>query len=243
MPAAPASQDCTVLELRQYTLHPGERDTLVEVFDREFVETQDAVGARVVGQFRDLDRPDRFVWLRGFADMPGRAQALAAFYGGPAWAAHSAVANATMVEFDDVLLLRPAWSGSGVRIQQPRPASPATGSAPGFVDITVFPLREGPTPALLEAARVAGQVLREGGALDAAWYVTEHAPNNFPRLPVREGVEVLVGVALFPDTGAFEGFARSGRWQALAAPGLAPHRAGAPRSLRLLPTARSALRA
>lgn len=243
MPAAPASQDCSVLELRQYTLHPGERDTLVEVFDREFVETQEAVGARVVGQFRDLDRPDRFVWLRGFGDMPRRAQALAAFYGGPAWAAHSAVANATMVEFDDVLLLRPAWAGSGVRVQQPRPASLATGSAGGFVDITVFPLREGPMPAMLEGASVAGQVLRDCGALDAAWYVTEHAPNNFPRLPVREDVEVLVGVALFPSADAFEGFARSERWQELAAPGLAPHLAGASHALRLLPTARSALRA
>lgn len=26
--------DCTVVELRQYTLHSGERDTLIELFDR-----------------------------------------------------------------------------------------------------------------------------------------------------------------------------------------------------------------
>ena len=68
-----------VVELRQYTLHPGKRDTLIELFDREFVETQEAVGIQVIGQFRNLDDPDQFVWLRGFNDMSARAQSLHAF--------------------------------------------------------------------------------------------------------------------------------------------------------------------
>jgi hypothetical protein len=78
----------SVLELRQYTLHPGRRDTLITLFDREFIEPQEEVGMRVVGQFRDLDDPDRFVWIRSFPDMAARAESLAAFYGGPIWAAH-----------------------------------------------------------------------------------------------------------------------------------------------------------
>ena len=52
---------CAVIELRQYTLKPGQRDVLIELFEREFVETQEAVGIQLVGTFRDLDRPDRFV--------------------------------------------------------------------------------------------------------------------------------------------------------------------------------------
>jgi hypothetical protein len=74
---------CPIVELRQYTLHPGKRDVLIELFDREFIESQEALGTRVIGQFRDLDDPNRFVWLRGFRDMPSRAQALQEFYGGP----------------------------------------------------------------------------------------------------------------------------------------------------------------
>src|SRR5262249_34890767 len=109
-----------VLELRQYTLHPGGRDVLIDLFDREFVEPQEAVGMHVVGQFRDLDDPDRFVWLRGFTDMISRADALAAFYGGPVWQAHRGAANATMVDSDNVLLLRPVYPGAGF----PRPRSP-----------------------------------------------------------------------------------------------------------------------
>ena len=63
------------------------RDTLIHLFDREFVESQEALGMHIIGQFRDLDNPDRFVWLRGFPDMARRAEALQAFYGGPVWKA------------------------------------------------------------------------------------------------------------------------------------------------------------
>jgi hypothetical protein len=102
-----------VVELRQYTLHPGWRDELINLFDREFVETQEAVGMAVLGQFRDLDDPDRFVWLRGFDDMPRRAEALGRFYGGPVWKAHKDRANATMIDSDNVLLLRPVAARCG----------------------------------------------------------------------------------------------------------------------------------
>ncbi len=61
---------CPIVELRQYTLHPGKRDVLIDLFDREFVESQEALGMKIIGQFRDLDNPNRFVWLRGFRDMP-----------------------------------------------------------------------------------------------------------------------------------------------------------------------------
>ena len=72
-----------VVELRRYTLHPGARQTLVDLFERELVAPQEAAGMVVLGWFRDVDDPDAFVWLRGFADMGSRADALTAFYRGP----------------------------------------------------------------------------------------------------------------------------------------------------------------
>ncbi|WP_208646173.1 putative quinol monooxygenase, partial [Amycolatopsis thermalba] len=99
---------CELFELRQYTLHPGRREELVALFDRHFVESQAEAGMRVYGQFRDLDDPDRFVWIRGFPDAARRAEALAAFYERhPAWRTHRHTANATMVDSGDVLLLEP----------------------------------------------------------------------------------------------------------------------------------------
>ncbi|HEY1385444.1 MAG TPA: hypothetical protein VGF43_17605, partial [Dongiaceae bacterium] len=55
IPPNPEPTCCPVTELRQYTLHPGQRDALIDLFDREFVETQEDAGIRVMGQFRDLD--------------------------------------------------------------------------------------------------------------------------------------------------------------------------------------------
>jgi NIPSNAP len=96
-----------VVELRQYQLHPGRREELIELFETHLIEPQERCGMTVLGQFRDLDRPDWFVWLRGFADMADRTRALRAFYEGPVWAQHREAANATMVDSDNVLLLRP----------------------------------------------------------------------------------------------------------------------------------------
>src|SRR5512147_1701946 len=119
-----------IVELRQYTLHPGMRDDLIELFDREFVETQEAVGIQVIGQFYDLDDPDHFIWLRGFNDMEAREQSLKAFYGGPVWQAHRDTANATMIDSDNVLLLRLAHPTSGFALAK-RPRHPTNGHA-GF---------------------------------------------------------------------------------------------------------------
>ena len=135
---------CPVLELRQYTLRPGMRETLIELFEREFVESQEALGMTLVGQFRDLDDPNRFVWLRGFADMTTRAQALQHFYGGPIWKAHREAANETMIDFDNVLLLRPARLASGFLLDNAERQRPgATDDPPGLVMATIYHLREG----------------------------------------------------------------------------------------------------
>jgi hypothetical protein len=164
-----------VVELRRYTLKPGTRETLVELFDREFVESQEALGMAILGTFRDLDDPDQFVWIRGFEDLAARAPALQAFYSGPVWREHSAAANATMVAVDNVLLLRPVDGQRSLGhdpMRRPRVGAP---ERDGLLTVTVSP-----------AGTVAGDPL--------ATYVTEHGPNEFPALPVREDVDVVVSL-------------------------------------------------
>ena len=108
-----------LIELRQYLLHPAQRDTLIDVFDRAFVETQEAVGMDVLGQFRDPQRPDCFVWFRGFPDMAARHRSLTAFYDGPVWAKHRDVANATMIDSDNVMLLRAVTDDDALPAHRP----------------------------------------------------------------------------------------------------------------------------
>ena len=62
----------------------------------------------VVGRSRSIDKPDAFVWLRQFEGMEARATELETFYCGPTWQRHGGQANASMRNFDKVLLLR-AW--------------------------------------------------------------------------------------------------------------------------------------
>jgi hypothetical protein len=242
------SEACSILELRQYTLHPGKRDTLIELFDRELVESQEAVGMRVVGQFRDLDRPNRFVWIRGFEDMEARARGLAAFYGGPVWAAHRNAANATMMDSDDVLLLRPARPGSGFSVGMP--ARPPVGSdAPGR-SLFLATLYELETPVDEEFVQFFQQkvvpILAASGAPPMAYLRTEPAENNFPALPVRTGENVFLWFASFREPGDLprhlERLAQSKPWTGGVLPDLLRRLKCEQQQRRLVPTARSRLR-
>ncbi len=108
--------DChrvTVVELRQYTLVPGQREVLIDLFESSLIAPQEACGMQIVATFRDGGDAERFVWIRAFQNMDSRARSLESFYGGPVWRKHRVAANGTMLSSDDVLLLRPAWPGSG----------------------------------------------------------------------------------------------------------------------------------
>lgn len=237
--------DCQVVELRRYRLHPGQREHLIELFDSQLVAPQENAGMVVMGQFRDLDAPDRFVWLRGFASMQSRLQALQAFYGGPAWQQHRQAANATMIDSDDVLLLRPAWPGAGVAMTgRRRPHGPVRMAPAGLLHAFILPLHETATPALLDFCRdTMAPCLQAGGADVLGWYVTETTRNDFPRLPVRQDEPVLVGLAMFTQVAAFDDFVRGDAWARELLPGLARWLKGPPQDHRLVATARSALHA
>lgn len=234
-----------IFELRQYALHPHKRDVLIDLFDREFLETQDAVGMPVLGQFRDLDDPDRFVWLRGFSSMQARHKALSSFYGGPVWQTHREVANATMIDSDNVLLLRPAWAGSGFPIDLSLRSEKSAVKIPaGMIDLTIFYLKQSASVELLAFCRQQmAQVLQEGGAIAQGWYTSETSENTFSPLPVRTGECVLVGMALFENERSYEAFGTSLAWQEKIAPELGTYLLKAAESHRLLPTARSAVHA
>ena len=237
----------TVFELRQYTLHPGRRDELIALFDREFLESQEAQGMRVIGQFRQQGAPNKFVWLRGFADMAARAQALAGFYGGPVWQAHRDAANATMVDSDDVLLLRPLSLGDGFAATAQRPPVGATALPHTRLCATLCLLREPVDAALTmlfnEQIRPA---LLEAGADVVAVLQAEYAPNTFPRLPVREGEHALLWLTAHASASAYEDVAlrllHSRHWATQVLPELGKYLKTPVQTLLLEPTARSALR-
>lgn len=180
------SDCCAVVELRRYTLHPGRRETLIDLFDGRLVEPQEELGMHVVGQFRDDGDDDAFVWLRGFASMVERRRALEDFYGGPVWREHREAANATMIDSDDVHLLAPVHLAP----RWPERGGPRVPSEAVF-ELTTYPLAEG---------RSALDDLRPE---PVAVLETLRAVNDFPALPVHD-VSVLVWLLRFDDERAYD---------------------------------------
>jgi hypothetical protein len=239
---------CEVIELRQYTLYPGKRDVLIDLFEREFVESQEALGMQLVGQFRDLDNPDRFVWLRGFRDMNTRKEALEGFYGGPVWKAHRDEANATMADSSNVLLLRAVDQAS--EFAQAGISRPPVGTSKRSNSVVVATIYYLAAPvdeafvALFEKQLT--PLMTETGAPPLAYFETETAENNFPRLPVRTGENVFVWFASFPNAEAYathlHRLERTKVWNEKLQPELARFLKSPTQHLRLEPTPKSLLR-
>jgi len=236
-----------ILELRMYALHPGRRDDLIRLFEREFLESQAAVGIQVIGQFYDLDDPNRFIWLRGFPDMAARAESLHAFYSGPIWKAHRDAANATMIDSDNVLLLRLSPGACGFSLRDAnRPPPGSRIKQDGFVAATIYYFEGHVDTEFTEYFEsTIKPIAEESGAAILAHFVTEDSPNTYPRLPVREGEYAFVWFAGFPDQEAHKdhlsSLRESGLWKDEVAHYLRKRLKGKPEVLRLTPTPRSRL--
>jgi NIPSNAP len=227
---------CTSIELRRYSLRPGARSALIDLFERELVVPQEACGMRVIAQFRDLDDANAFVWLRGFLDMAQRARSLAEFYGGPVWAKFADAANATMLNSDNVLLLRPEGS-SAFDLALP--------SSCGLLEVTTCSLPPGAEAEFLSFFEAhVRPALERAQARVLAPLVTEQRPNTFPRLPVRAGETAFVWLAAYQSAehwaAAQDSLAADADWTKTVLPGLAVRCWQAPHVARLVPTSAGA---
>jgi hypothetical protein len=201
---------------------------------------------KITGQFRDVNDPSRFVWLRGFRDMQSRAEALKSFYAGPVWKAHSKAANATMSDSDNVLLLRPARPTSGFSLENSQRPAPGTSKIPkGLIVATIYYFS---APCIDFAdffERSMIPALRGSRASILAYFITESSANTFPALPVREGEHVFAWFSRFRDEAAYDehaiALARSASWRDVLSKELTRRLKGPPEVLKLSPTARSQL--
>jgi hypothetical protein len=239
--ATDAAGDDQVFELRQYTLHRGQRDTLIALFEKSFIDPQNEHGAHISGTFRDLDDPDRFVWIRGFRDMRSRQSALSDFYSSPVWRANRTTANATILDSDNVLLLRPVALGEGLSSRVASTAGPrgligATIYYLGGVDVLEF-TRFFENALMPELARLSAHPL--------ACLASEESPNTYTQLPIRDHDRAFVWFARWPSAGAEATFVSKfgglSGWRDSAPEAVLPALMRKPERLRLAPTVRSPL--
>lgn len=190
-----------VVELRRYTVSPGQRARFAAWFDAWFPEAFEQLGAMVFGQFLERDAPDRFFWLRGYHDMLDRPVVNSAFYYGPLWREHRTKVNAILPDSDNVLLMR-------VVPGHPIPVLPAVDpvdeprGAQGTLVVQLLPVAKGRADAVAAALADAAARYPNEGVLDAGLLQTLDAPNNFPQLPVRDDGDWVAWIGLARDAGA-----------------------------------------
>ena len=237
-----------MIELRNYLLAEGRTTDFMRYFEEHFLFSQRDQGMHVLGQFEVVDQPSRFVWIRGFPDMPARVRGLSGFYGGAFWLARRAEANAMIRGHHDVHLLRPLGpvaaltGGQSLEDRASEPAGvvrPDAGlvvadfyrAGPGGLDHLVDAFERSVRPALVEQGhRILGHL------------VAELASNDYPRLPVIQDPALLVVLSAYRDRAHHAALRRDGSGGVAPGPGEMALPAAGVASLCLRPTARSLIR-
>jgi hypothetical protein len=197
-----------VVELRQYTTLPGKRDSFIQLYEDQFIESQEAAGIALPGQFRVAGFPNRFSWLQGFSSMPARKTDFGSFYSGSAWKAYRKLVNSLLLENGNVILLQPAHDGSGFPLPPVRPPLGNTVEPKGVVVATMYYLGSNSGERFDRMFETAIRpVVRGHGANILASFVTDHSPNNFPSLPVRGNENLFVWFACYADESAYDRYA------------------------------------
>lgn len=178
-----------VLELRNYLLKPGTRDEFAEYFEKHFVDSQNVLGGRVLGQFTVAGEDDKFFWMRGFENMRRRLEFLRAFYEqGAIWKQHGANANEMMLNSDDVYLLKPLnvveFDESEIRQKTLFVAIDFYFAKNNLLDKLAEFFRTNFVPALERKPTL---------------WVSEMSANDFPRLPVIQNENLLVAITTFDN--------------------------------------------
>ena len=178
--------------------------------------------------------------------MRARTQALASFYEGDVWKAQRNAANATIIDNDNVLLLRPVHADSGFLVD-PRERSASARSGAGLVIGTIYhidPTSEKEAEFVAFFERTVTPLLALAGARVIASFVLERSVNSFPRLPVREGEHVFVWFCRVPGREAYgrvqRALAEMPAWRDTVEVELSA-RIREPQTLMLSPTTRSLL--
>jgi hypothetical protein len=229
----PAAADFVprLVELRSYLAQPGQREKILDLFERHFLDAYQAGGTRVLGCFRDLDEPDRWVWLRAFPDAASRGARLRNFYDGEVWQAHAEACNSAIADIQEALLLRAREPDALNSLCAP--AQSADRSAAVIV-AHVHALDPGQEDAFADFHRRELAPLLARGATRVADFSSDTAPNSYPRQPVR-AAPVFVALTRYATPAAAR------QWRA-ARTALEHRCSGRLETWRLQPTARSAIR-
>jgi hypothetical protein len=237
-----SSTTATVIELRSYPMRPLGRDSFIDNFEAHYLEEIERFGALVMGQFRVMDDPDCFVWLRGYSDLSVREPSLRAFYAGEVWKRHGQISRALFLRPLTVRLLRPLagtdlTAGATLASTLSAFASGTCSVETGVVVIDILRVAEsGQRDKLAESLRNASLATEESEL--RGLLVAEERTDGWEEEVIRDENELIVVTAHREPEAAGRHAETLARLTARSDVDLS----GPPTSRMLLPTMRSALR-
>jgi hypothetical protein len=192
-----------VIELRNYRIKAGMRDSFITYFETHFLQSQLELQGFVLGRYRVEGRENNFCWIRGFESMNSRSAFLPAFYFGAFWKQHKRIANELLANNDEVYLLRPMRREKDSLVTAPS-VSPQRLRPRRGITVVEFFVANNKLPHLL---RLFGQsclpVREKSGFQDYTVWTSEMQANDFPQLPVFQNKDLLVVISHFPDEAAY----------------------------------------
>lgn len=174
---------------------PGERNNYKAGFET-IVDTLNARKNYVLGQYYITDGPDRFVWIRGFDDMPSRKEALTGFFESMYWKEIMGSITKDIVNYTNVYLLKP------LQIEKAKIDSGFAFDGKWFAtqnNFTVvdFYLANGMRDDFIGFLQSTfDSVLSKSGARDRTYWISEMTENNSP-LPAFQDQNLVVAVTHF----------------------------------------------
>ena len=194
-----------VLELRNYLLNPNLADPFSNYFNTHFVEPMNELGGYTLGQFKIKGDKNRFVWLRGFADMKTRVRFLNDFYiNSPVWKEFGPGANDMMINSDNVHLLRPLndRKNSSEPSEEFNSSLLKTDKGVIVVDFYICNSTLDKVINLFHISYV--PFLKTSGINNITLWISEMSENDFPRLPVFQDKNLLLTITTYNDENDYQ---------------------------------------
>lgn len=192
-----ADQPIRVLELRNYVTKPGQRDKFIAYFEANFIDSQNALGGYILGQFTVEGAEDNFFWIRGFSDMASRSRYLPEFYRGAFWKQRRDYVNDMLVNNDNVHLLKPLSLSADAAV-----SSNEFGKKKGLVVVDYY-VANTRLKELTEFFRSKYLLFLKRHDISPTCWVSELTENDFPGLPVFQDKNLLVMITPYQDVAEY----------------------------------------
>jgi len=204
-PNLAANQNIKVIELRNYLVRQGRRDEFINLFEENFVQSQNILGGYILGQYRVKGADDNFFWIRGFKDMTARYKYLNDFYfGSLSWKQHKAEANSMLLNNDNVYLLQPLNLKNSSANAESSFNTNWFGQEKGIavVDFCVSNTKRDKLIEFVKKKYLA--ILTASKIENISFWISETAPNDFTGLPVFQDKNLLVQITFYKNESEYQ---------------------------------------